>query len=312
VSGRGAEEIAGKRRILCLGEAIVDLVCEREIDAVAEADLFSPHFGGALANVSVAASRAGAQAALAGGVGADPWGEWLRDHLLAEDVDLGFFSLVHGLQTPVAFVTFDSRREPSFQIYGDGITAGLHSVADRIEEALDSASALVFGSNTLVGERERELTLHARAVALERGIPVLFDPNIRPNRWRDLQTALELCRELAAGSTVARVNLEEAALITGQPRSDPAGAAGALVALGARVAVVTLGPDGALARGESEGWTAGVEVDVVSPMGAGDAFMGNLAAGLARRGWDASLVADALPDAVAAGAQACTSWGAIG
>lgn len=298
--------------IVCLGEAIVDLICEREIDTVAAADAFAPHFGGALANVAVAASRAGAGTALAGGVGADPWGEWLRDRLLAEGVDLRFFSLVEGLQTPVAFVTFDSQREPSFQIYGDGITAGLHSVADRIEEAIGSAAALVFGSNTLVGEPEREITLHARALAVERGVPVLFDPNLRPNRWRGLDMALQLCRELAKGSTLVRVNLDEAALITGESPSDPEAAANALVALGARVAVVTLGPEGALARGESEGRADGVEVGVVSPMGAGDAFMGNLAAGLARRGWDPSLTAEALPDAVAAGARACTSWGAIG
>jgi sugar/nucleoside kinase (ribokinase family) len=297
--------------ILCLGEAIVDLVFEGEADSVSQATAFTPHFGGALANVAVAAARAGAPAALGGGVGADPWGEWLRDRLRSEGVDLSYFSVVAGLQTPVAFVTFDSRREPSFQIYGDGITAGIHSIADRIEEAVASSAALIFGSNTLVGEPERDLTMHARDVALERDVPVLFDPNIRPNRWEGLDFTLELCRELAASSTLVRVNLDEAALITGLPASDPVAAGDELVRLGAKVAVVTLGPDGALARGAAEGRAEGVTVDVVSPMGAGDAFMGTLAAGLGTRGWDPARVADCLPEAVAAGARACTSWGAL-
>ena len=132
--------------ILCLGEAIVDLVCEGELDAPTDADSFRPHFGGALANIAVAARRAGAPAALAGGVGDDPWGLWLGERLEAEGVRLSWFNQVPGLQTPLAFVTFDRRREPTFQIYGDGIEAGLHSVADRLVDAVGSSCALVFGS----------------------------------------------------------------------------------------------------------------------------------------------------------------------
>jgi sugar/nucleoside kinase (ribokinase family) len=304
----------GARPILCLGEAIVDLISEEATDSagsVSEATSFTPHFGGALANVAVAAARAGASAALAGGVGRDPWGLWLCDRLRAEGVDLRWFAQVQGMQTPVAFVTFDAQREPSFQIYGDGIAGGIRSVADRIEEAVVAAGGLLFGSNTLVGEPEREVTLRAREVALERSVPVLFDPNLRPNRWRGLEFVLDQCRRLTEGATVVRVNLEEASMITGRDASDPAAAAEALVALGARVAVVTLGADGALARGESSGEVAGVEAEVISPMGAGDAFMGTLAAGLAARRWAPTRVAEALADAATAGARACESWGAV-
>ena len=46
--------------IRCLGEALVDLICEHPVASLTEADSFSPHFGGALANVAVAAARAGA------------------------------------------------------------------------------------------------------------------------------------------------------------------------------------------------------------------------------------------------------------
>jgi hypothetical protein len=138
--------------ILCLGEAIVDLVCEQELDAPTDAEAFRPHFGGALANVAVSAARSGAPAALAGGVGDDPWGRWLSDRLSSEGVGTDWFSRVAGLQTPLAFVTFDRRREPTFLIYGDGIDAGLHSVSDVLTEAVGSSSALVFGSNTLVDD----------------------------------------------------------------------------------------------------------------------------------------------------------------
>ncbi|MDX6668634.1 MAG: fructokinase, partial [Solirubrobacteraceae bacterium] len=57
---------------LCLGEAIVDLVCEHPVADLAEADSFVPHLGGAVANVAVGAARCGAEVALAGGTGDDP------------------------------------------------------------------------------------------------------------------------------------------------------------------------------------------------------------------------------------------------
>ncbi len=299
--------------ILCLGEAIVDLICEEEAESLGDASAFRPHFGGALANVAVSAARHGADAALAGGVGDDPWGEWLARRLAAEGVDLSWFSRVPGLQTPVAFVAFDSEREPTFSVYGDGIRAGIHSVAPRLAEAVGSASALVFGSNTLVGEAEREVTLRARDLAIAGGIPVLFDPNLRPNRWQDLGAAWELCRVAAKGAFVVRANLDEARGITGLgDRPDPADCAEAMTELGARIAVVTMGADGAIARGEADGEARAPRVDVVSPLGAGDAFLGALAAEAASGGWTPGAVVAGLGVAAAAGARACERWEAVG
>jgi fructokinase len=302
-----------KGPILCFGEAIVDLVCEREVESIDEADGLVPHFGGALANVAVAAARAGAEAALAGGVGADPWGEWLAARLAAEGVDLTWLSHVEGIQTPVAFVTFDRHREPSFEIYGDGIAAGMHSLEGCIDDAVNSSGAVVFGSNTLVGPVERELTMHARTRALAAGVPVLFDPNVRPNRWGNLTSVAELSRSLAEGVTVLRVNVDEARLLAGAGNAtSPDELAEALLRLGPRAVVITLGAKGALVRGAASGDAGAEAVEIVSPMGAGDAFMGAFAAGLAQREWDVTAADEALPAAVAAGSAACAHWGAIG
>ena len=101
--------------------------------SLAEADSFTPHFGGALANVAVAAARAGGRSALAGAAGDDEWGRWLRDRLERERVDLTFFELLAGEQTPIAFASFDESREPSFQIYGDAIKVAVASLAPRVD-----------------------------------------------------------------------------------------------------------------------------------------------------------------------------------
>ena len=296
--------------IVCLGEALVDLICERRLESLTEADCFSPHFGGALANVAVAASRTGAEVALAGAAGDDEWGRWLADRLQREGVDLSYFELLAAEQTPVAFATFDGGGEPAFQIYGDAIEVAVEAVAPRLEPALDGAAALVFGSTTLATAGEREVTLRARELALAGGARVCFDPNIRPNRWGgDAEAAASASRELIAGSYMVRANRLEATAIA--ETDDPRTAAEEIAALGAELAVVTLGAEGALIRGACEAELAAPAVDVVSTLGAGDAFMGTLVAGLALRGWDATRAGEALEPALAAAADACTRWAAL-
>ncbi len=201
--------------IVCLGEAIADLICERELDAPEEADSFVPHPGGALANVAVAAARAGGRAALLGGVGDDPWGRWLRTGLENEGVYCGWLATAPSVPTPLAIATFARGREPSFQVYGAGIAETMQAGAEHLDDAMAKASALVFGSNTLVGETERRVTLEARRRALELGVPVLFDPNLRPNRWREMEVAIDFCRELCQDSFVVRANRAEASALTG-------------------------------------------------------------------------------------------------
>lgn len=294
--------------IVCLGEAIVDLVCERELAEPGEADHFVPHPGGALANVAVAARRAGGDASLLGAVGNDAWGNWLREKLWQERVDVSRMETVDDVPTPVAFVTFDWEREPSFAVYGEAIAPAMRAAGPHLSDALREAQALVFGSNTLVGEPEREVTLRARRAARDSGARVLFDPNLRPNRWRDVGRALRLCREMARGAFLVRANQREAQELTGE--ADPAAAASALCGLGAQLGVVTVGREGAVMRGAASGEQESPDVEVVSPLGAGDAFMGALAAGLQAVGWEASRAAEALKPAVEAGARACTGWGA--
>jgi sugar/nucleoside kinase (ribokinase family) len=294
---------------LCLGEAIVDLVCERPARSWDDADAFVPHFGGAVANVAVVAARLAADMALAGGAGDDPWGHWLRARLEREGVDLRWFSLVPGPATPVAFVLIDPAGEPSYQIYGEGIEATIRSAGPALPDAVATSDAFFFSSNTLAGGDARALTLDARERALASGRPVCFDPNLRLHRWRDLDDAVRACRECLDGALLVRCNREEARLLTGD--EDPDTAACALVAAGARVAVVTLGPEGAVARGEVTADVPGRSARAISTIGAGDTLMGTLLGRLALAGWDPAAIGEALPKAVDAAARATERWGAL-
>ncbi|MDQ2621818.1 MAG: carbohydrate kinase [Actinomycetota bacterium] len=298
------------RPILCLGEAIVDLICERPLAAGAFPKELVPHPGGALANVAVAVSRSGAPAALTGGVGDDQWGRWLAAGLESEGVSTRWLVRLDGADTPVGIVIFGPDNEPRFQIYGEHIGPTMEAASDRLPEAVASSQALVIGSNTMVGAVEREVTRRAVDLAGNEGVPVLFDPNFRPNRWKGREEARRFCQELAARSAVIKCNRIEAELMTGE--ADPLAAARALARSGPRLVVVTDGAGKVVSAGAAEATHQPPSTDVVSPLGAGDAFMGALAAGLARLDWDFSRAGEILDEASGIAMSVCAHWGAQG
>jgi fructokinase len=297
---------------LCFGEALVDLICRRPVSSLAEADAFVPSPGGVTANVAATAAREGASVALAGGAGDDAWGAWLRDRLAAAGVDLRWFGLAAGHSTGVAFVTVDARGEPAWQLYGDGMAATVDVLADRLLDAVEATGAFFFTSNTLAGKAEAELTMAARARALELGHPVVFDPNLRLHRWGgNPGRAGNRAGACVPGAFLVKCNQAEARLMTGE--TDPEAAAASLLAAGAQHVIVTRGLGGAILRAK------GMRIDVAaqpakvlrSTVGAGDVFVGLLIARLAETDYYPSALAAALPQAAAEAARACERWGAL-
>jgi ribokinase len=147
-----------------------------------------------------------------------------------------------------------------------------------------------------------EVVLHAVEVAARRETRALV--NLAPPS--------EVPRDLLEKLDPLVVNEYEAAFLLGERVEgveEALSAARELLALGPRSVVVTLGKDGAVfSDGESPGHLPAPKVDVVDTTGAGDAFVGALAARLAL---DASLE-DAVSYAVRAGAAAVTKEGAQG
>jgi sugar/nucleoside kinase (ribokinase family) len=296
-------------RILCLGEALVDLICQHPADGPAQAGSFVPHFGGAVANVAIGIARAGGGVALAGGVGNDAWGEWLRDRLDADGVDTSLFQLIDGLPTPLALVTVDESGDATYSIYNQGIGTIVPGLRAQLDQAIEESGALFFSSNTLVGEEERELTMHARELALARELPVIFDPNLRLPRWETRADAQASANACVPGALLVRLNLEEAQLMTGE--QDPERAATALLKAGARMVALTLGTEGAILRGEFHTDVEAVEANLRSTIGAGDAFTAALLSQLQLTAYYPPAVPASMRAAAAAAAAACERWGAV-
>src|ERR1700722_965307 len=246
------------RATLCLGEAIVDLICERPGASFADADRFAAHLGGVTANTAVFAARAGASTAIAGAVGDDRWGRWLRERLSDEHVDVSLLRPRTGEATQLAFVALDQAGEPEYRLYPAATPPLAGITTELIDEAVSRASALLITSNTLSEPAERALTMYARERALALGRPIVLDCNLRLHRWPSERAAVQAVRACLPGTQLLHANRAEATALTGE--RDPDRAADALTRSGVRLVVLTLGPAGVIVRApDGKGFSGQVE-----------------------------------------------------
>jgi fructokinase len=109
---------------------------------------------------------------------------------------------------------------------------------------------------------------------------IMVDPNVRPDVIGDRDAYLTRFESWLTHAHIVKLSARDAEWL--YPDLEPEACAQHLLALGARLAVVTLGPDGALAvSGDGEARVASPPVEVVDTVGAGDAF----GAGLLRALW---------------------------
>ena len=300
-------------KIVALGEVVADIYRD---ESRSEIELpFTARPGGAPANVAVAAARLGEEAAFVGSVGEDLFGDFILRALEAEAVDT---SAVRRCEPPtrtsLAFVEIGTDGDRSFTFYrSDPAADELLSPEDVTEELLSGASFVNFGSILLIKDPGRSAIHRAARLARDLDIPTAFDVNFREHLWPSIETARETVDPLLDLSTVVKLGDDEISPLLGVER--PEEAAEILLARGASLALVSLGPEGAFYA--TEGFSGSVpayEVEVVDATGAGDAFFAAALAHLSGEPGhlsDEDRVREATMRGSAAGALACTDYGAM-
>ncbi|MFF3511216.1 ribokinase [Streptomyces sp. NPDC002573] len=281
--------------LLVVGSANADLVIGVERrpaagETVLGSDLVV-HPGGKGANQAVAAARLGARTALLARVGDDAHGRLLLDAQRAAGVDTEGV-LVGGAPTGVALITVDP--------FGDNSIVVSPGANGRLApEDVQAAGKLLSASRVVSTQLEVPLET---VVEVVRNLPSGTRFVLNPSPPRPLPA------EVLAACDPLIVNEHEARVITGaELNGSPEDWAAALLALGPRSVVVTLGARGALvATAESMTRVPSVKVEAVDTTGAGDAFTAALAW---RLGTGASLP-DAAAYAARVGAAAVTRPGA--
>ncbi len=300
-------------KIVALGEVVADIY--RNESPVEVEMPFTARPGGAPANVAVAAARLGEEAAFVGGVGKDLFGDFILRALEAEGVATsGVRRCEPPTRTSLAFVEIDEEGDRSFTFYrSDPAADELLSPEDVSGELLSGASFVNFGSIPLIKDPSRAAIQEAAKLARDLEVPVAFDVNFREHLWPSAEEAREAVDPLFDDSFIAKLSDDELSPLLGT--EDAEEAANKLLERGVALVLVSLGPEGAFYA--TQGFAGSVPsypVEVVDATGAGDAF---LAAALTHLSEDSEIsldeerVREATRRGTAAGALACTDYGAM-
>ncbi|MEV7867347.1 ribokinase [Streptomyces sp. NPDC088124] len=262
--------------LLVVGSANADLVIGVERrpgpgETVLGSDL-SVHPGGKGANQAAAAARLGARTALLARVGDDAHGRLLLDSQRAAGVDTAGVRS-GGAPTGVALITVDPSGDNSI-VVSPGANARL------TPEDVRDAAKLLAGSRVVSAQLEIPLETVTEVVrVLAPGTRFVLNPSPPVELPAEILAA---CDPLIVNEHEARVLLSAGPSSENSPESspgdEPADWARALLALGPRSVVITLGSRGALvADARTTALVPSVPVRAVDTTGAGDAFTAALA-----------------------------------
>jgi fructokinase len=302
--------------ILCIGEALIDMICTDKGKPLSEGEHFLKKPGGAPTNVAAAVAALGGKVELAAKVGVDPFGQHLVDTMQQFGVGTRYMLRDEQHFTTFAFVSLmeNGERDFYFNRGADGQFTGAEASAINLQ----GISIIHFGSATafLPGPlQEAYRTLLHRA--LDQRITVSFDPNYRHLLFRNnIASFVEQSWYFLERCRFFKLSDEEALLITGAASLEKAAAD--LLEKTTAVFAITLGKEGTLLG--MNGQTCiipSIPVQPVDTTGAGDAFVGAILYQLSRhldaQGWPADTGdwQQMVANANKAGARTCEFMGAM-
>jgi 5-dehydro-2-deoxygluconokinase len=269
--------------VLAIGRSGVDIYPLQIGVGLEHVESFGKFLGGSAANVAVAAARLGNRTALISGVGADPFGKFVRSELAGLGVDNRYVSTHDEYPTPVTFCEIFPPDNFPLYFYRRPSAPDLQIRPDELDLDAVRSAGLYWSTVTGLSEEPSRSTHFAAWEARARGRHTVLDLDYRPMFWESPAAATKQVQRALQHVTVAVGNREECEIAVGE--SNPHRAADALLDLGVELAIVKQGPRGVLGKTRHSAVSvAPNDVDVVNGLGAGDAFGGSLCHGLLH-GW---------------------------
>lgn len=271
-----------------VGEALLDMVQQ-----LGEG-VYRALPGGGPLNIAVGLRRLGHPTALKARFSSGALGERLRAHALAMELDLSP-SVTTEQQTTLAFASLDAGGRATYDFYTHD-TADWGWTASELATLPPGTRAIHTGSLvSALPPGAEALTDWWAQLAGAGDVLLSFDPNVRPALAGDRAEAVRRVERLVALSHVVKASDEDLGWL--YPDVDAEVSLRRWAALGPALAVLTRGPDGALALAGSAARAdlPGHRIDVVDTIGAGDAFQSGLLSALA----DADLLSAGALGAVA-------------
>ena len=265
----------GGGAVLCIGEALIDMICTDKGQSLSNGENFLKKTGGAPTNVAAAIAALGGQVELAAKVGKDPFGNQLIQVMKDFGVSTKYMLQDDKHFTTMAFVSLMENGERDF-VFSRGADGQL-STEDIADINLDEYPIVHFGSAT--GFLEGPLKIAYKDLlskAIDKNCFISFDPNYRHLLFQNnTQTFIEQSWYFMEHCNFFKVSDEEAMLLTKTNTADEA--AQVLLAKTQAIFAITIGEAGTM-FGFNNGLTIipSIAITPTDTTGAGDAFVGAL------------------------------------
>ncbi|WP_339901496.1 carbohydrate kinase [Paraglaciecola polaris] len=204
------------KKILCFGEALVDLLSNTLDDDSVTQESFIKFAGGAPANVSVAAAKLGGNAYFSGMLSSDMFGDFLLKSLQKHGVKTDYVCVMSEAKTALAFVSLDDEGERTFEFYRDNSADLRFAYSDFKTHWFEDCSLFHFCSNTLTEQNIYDSTAFGIKMAQDSGCLVSFDINLRLNLWSANDTPRVKILPLLASCNIIKASKEELHYLAGE------------------------------------------------------------------------------------------------
>lgn len=308
--------MANENTVICIGELLIDFFCMERNTSLIDGKTFSKEAGGAPANVAATIAALGGNAAFAGKVGEDSFGDFLIRTLEELEVDTSMILKDKIFPTTMAFVSLTGEGERDFQFIR-GADQNL-SINELQVERIQQAKILHFGSATALLEGNlRDTYFEVMKMAKTNGLFLSFDPNFRVDLWKGNENEfIERSKKAVSLADFVKVSDEELVIISGE--KDAAKGIASLHLLGAGIVAVTKGKEGSLiSNGQEMALVSSPVIKAIDTTGAGDAFIGAVLhyfAGIPKSAdikMDFEFLTETAAKANAVAAEVCMEMGAL-
>jgi fructokinase len=259
--------------ILCIGEALIDMICTDADISLSQGENFLKKPGGAPTNVAAAIGALGGNVAIAAKVGNDPFGEQLIQCMQQFNVNTQYFFKAEQAFTTMAFVSLFKNGDRDF-VFNRGADALLNQTeTDTID--LKKFNIIHFGSATAFLDGPLQ---QAYSSVLQKAIAqncfISFDPNYRQLLFQHKQEHfITQSWHYINHCHFFKVSDEEAMLLT--KTNSVEAAANYFLQKTKAVFTITLGEKGALLGFNNNCYSiAAMPIKSIDSTGAGDAFVG--------------------------------------
>jgi len=260
-------------KILCIGEALIDMICTDKGKPLSEGENFLKKAGGAPTNVAAAIAALGGDVELAAKVGGDPFGDHLIDVMESFGVSTRWMIHDESHFTTFAFVSLMENGERDFYFNRGADGELTRDEVDAIN--LKEFSIIHFGSATAFLNGPLQIAyLSLLQKSLVHDIFISFDPNYRSLLFQhNKQSFIDQSWNYLDSCHFFKVSDEEAMMLTN--RSTVTDAANDFLQRTTATFAITIGKEGTLLglRGETQ-TIPSIQIKPVDTTGAGDAFTG--------------------------------------